>query len=89
MLLGQNVAGQLETLRGRGWSRASIASGRTTRPKLEQMRQTVDEKLHATFEQRLSESFKQVFGTARAGGIKGLGEMQILATGVGGSQSAY
>ena len=28
--------------------------------KLEQMRQTVDEKLHATLEKRLSESFKQV-----------------------------
>ena len=28
--------------------------------KLEEMRQTVDEKLHATLEQRLGESFKQV-----------------------------
>jgi len=31
-----------------------------TSNKLEQMRQTVDEKLHATLEQRLGESFKQV-----------------------------
>jgi len=50
--------------------------------KLEQMRQTVDEKLHATLEQRLSESFKQV--SERLELVhKGLGEMQVLAAGVG------
>jgi DNA recombination protein RmuC len=50
--------------------------------KLEQMRQTVDEKLHATLEQRLSESFKQV--SERLEQVhKGLGEMQVLAAGVG------
>lgn len=50
--------------------------------KLEQMRQTVDEKLHATLEQRLSESFKVV--SERLELVhKGLGEMQALATGVG------
>jgi DNA recombination protein RmuC len=50
--------------------------------KLEQMRQTVDEKLHATLEQRLSESFKQV--SERLELVhKGLGEMQTLAIGVG------
>lgn len=50
--------------------------------KLEQMRQTVDEKLHATLEQRLSESFRQV--SERLEQVhKGLGEMQTLATGVG------
>jgi DNA recombination protein RmuC len=50
--------------------------------KLEQMRQTVDEKLHATLEKRLSESFKQV--SERLELVhKGLGEMQSLATGVG------
>ena len=50
--------------------------------KLEAMRQTVDEKLHATLEQRLSESFKQV--SERLELVhKGLGEMQTLATGVG------
>jgi DNA recombination protein RmuC len=50
--------------------------------KLEQMRQTVDEKLHATLEQRLSESFKQV--SERLELVhKGLGEMQSLAAGVG------
>ena len=50
--------------------------------KLEQMRSTVDEKLQATLEQRLGESFKQV--SERLEQVhKGLGEMQTLATGVG------
>jgi DNA recombination protein RmuC len=50
--------------------------------KLEQMRQTVDEKLHATLEKRLSESFRQV--SERLELVhKGLGEMQSLAAGVG------
>ena len=50
--------------------------------KLEQMRQTVDEKLHATLEQRLAQSFRQV--SERLEQVhKGLGEMQTLATGVG------
>ena len=50
--------------------------------KLEQMRLTVDEKLHATLEMRLSESFKQV--SERLELVhKGLGEMQALAVGVG------
>jgi DNA recombination protein RmuC len=50
--------------------------------KLEQMRLTVDEKLHATLEKRLSESFKQV--SERLELVhKGLGEMQALAVGVG------
>ncbi|MDA8405097.1 MAG: DNA recombination protein RmuC [Desulfobacteraceae bacterium] len=49
---------------------------------LEQMRQTVDEKLQGTLEKRLGESFKQV--SERLELVhKGLGEMQILATGVG------
>jgi DNA recombination protein RmuC len=50
--------------------------------KLEAMRQTVDEKLHATLEQRLGESFKLV--SERLEQVhRGLGEMQTLATGVG------
>ncbi|MEJ6005674.1 DNA recombination protein RmuC [Paucibacter sp. AS339] len=50
--------------------------------KLEQMRATVDEKLHATLEQRLGESFKQV--AERLEQVhKGLGEMQGLARDVG------
>lgn len=50
--------------------------------KLEQMRATVDEKLHATLEQRLGESFKLV-GERLELVHKGLGEMQTLASGVG------
>jgi DNA recombination protein RmuC len=50
--------------------------------RLEKMRQTVDEKLHNTLEQRLGESFKLV--SDRLENVqKGLGEMQALATGVG------
>lgn len=50
--------------------------------KLEQMRQTVDEKLQGTLEARLGESFKQV--SDRLEQVhKGLGEMQTLAAGVG------
>jgi len=50
--------------------------------KLEEMRRTVDEKLHATLEQRLGESFKMVSDRLEAV-HKGLGEMQSLAVGVG------
>ena len=50
--------------------------------KLDQMRQTVDEKLHSTLEARLGESFRQVSDRLEQV-YKGLGEMQVLATGVG------
>ena len=49
---------------------------------LEQMRATVDEKLQATLEARLGESFKLVSERLEAV-HKGLGEMQSLASGVG------
>lgn len=50
--------------------------------KLEEMRVTVDEKLHNTLEKRLGESFKLVSERLEAV-QKGLGEMQSLANGVG------
>jgi len=50
--------------------------------KLDQMRATVDEKLHETLEKRLGDSFKQVSGQLEQV-HKGLGEMQNLAAGVG------
>jgi len=50
--------------------------------KLEQMRQTVDEKLQATLEKRLGESFKLV-GDNLERVIKSLGEMQAVASDVG------
>ena len=50
--------------------------------KLDEMRNTVDEKLQSTLEKRLGESFKLVSERLEAV-HKGLGEMQELATGVG------
>ena len=53
-----------------------------TERQLEQVRATVDEKLHATLETRLGESFRQV--AERLEQVhRGLGEMQHLAQGVG------
>ncbi len=55
--------------------------------KLEQMRQTVDEKLHDTLEKRLGESFKLV--SERLEQVQlGLGAMQNLANDVGGLKRA-
>ncbi len=56
--------------------------------KLELMRQVVDEKLHATLEKRLGESFKLV--SDRLEKVhQGLGEMQNLATGVGDLKKVF
>ena len=49
---------------------------------LEKMRMTVDEKLHATLERRLGESFRIVSESLEKVQL-GLGEMKSLATGVG------
>ncbi len=50
--------------------------------KLDEMRKTVDEKLHDTLNRRLGESFSEV--SSRLEQVhKGLGEMQALASGVG------
>ncbi|MFN8009989.1 MAG: DNA recombination protein RmuC [Holophagaceae bacterium] len=55
--------------------------------KLEEMRRTVDEKLHDTLEKRLGESFSLV--SQRLEQVqKGLGEMQSLASDVGGLKRA-
>jgi DNA recombination protein RmuC len=55
---------------------------RDNEQKLEQMRLTVDEKLHETLERRLGESFQLVNEQLHVVS-KGLGEMQVLADGVG------
>ena len=55
---------------------------KSTEEKLEKMRETVDEKLHKTLEERLGQSFKLVSDRLEAV-QKGLGEMQTLANGVG------
>lgn len=54
----------------------------TNSAKLDEMRATVDEKLQATLQTRLGESFKQVADRLEQV-HKGLGEMQTLAQGVG------
>lgn len=54
---------------------------RTNTEKLEQMRQTVDEKLQSSIEKRFNESFKLI--SERLEQVhKGLGEMQTIASGV-------
>jgi len=77
-----------ETLDGRFDSLKKIVDDRLDKirddnaKQLEQMRQTVDEKLQGTLEKRLGESFKLV--SERLELVhKGLGEMQALATNVG------
>ncbi len=50
--------------------------------KLDEMRATVDEKLHDTLEKRLGESFRQVSDRLEQV-YRGLGEMRSLAVGVG------
>lgn len=68
--LRQTMGQQLELMRQENGQR------------LESMRATVDEKLHATLEKRLGESFQLV--SERLEIVhKGLGEMQTLASGVG------
>lgn len=55
----------------------------STEKKLEEMRQTVDEKLQKTLSERIGQSFEMV--SKQLDGVqKGLGEMQTLAQDVGG-----
>jgi DNA recombination protein RmuC len=90
--LGQAQARQIETLRAGLERQVEVlrtavddrlrAIQHDNATKLDQMRQTVDEKLQSTLESRLGESFRQV--SERLEQVyKGLGEMQVLATGVG------
>ena len=69
-VLKQTVEGRLDAIR------AESAS------KLEEMRKTVDERLQATLETRLGESFNRVVEQLERV-HKGIGEMQTLAAGVG------
>lgn len=79
--LGQSNEQKLEQLRV-ALNERLLAIQSDNSAKLEEMRQTVDEKLHATLEQRLGESFKLV--SDRLEQVhRGLGEMQVLAAGVG------
>jgi DNA recombination protein RmuC len=72
---------QFEALRGAVEQRLDRIQ-KDSAEKLELMRKTVDDKLHETLDKRLSESFKTV--SERLEQVhKGLGEMQVLAAGVG------
>jgi len=79
--LSETLAEQLRLL-SESNERRLIALQEGNEKKLDQMRATVDEKLHATLEQRLGESFKQVADRLEQV-HKGLGEMQTLARDVG------
>jgi len=73
--------GRMDKLRETLEERLRLIQEDTAR-KLEQMRATVDEKLHDTLEKRLGEAFKLV--SERLELVqRGLGEMQTLASGVG------
>ncbi|RPH62135.1 MAG: DNA recombination protein RmuC [Burkholderiales bacterium] len=79
--LREGTEGRLEALRETLERRLRELQGDNA-IRLEEMRRTVDEKLHATLEQRLGASFKQV--SDRLEQVhKGLGEMQALASDVG------
>jgi DNA recombination protein RmuC len=78
---GDALAEQLRLL-SEANERRLIALQEGNEKKLDQMRATVDEKLHATLELRLGESFKQVADRLEQV-HKGLGEMQTLARDVG------
>lgn len=68
--LRQTVEGRLDAIRSESATR------------LEEMRKTVDERLQATLETRLGESFNRVVEQLERV-YKGIGEMQSLAAGVG------
>ena len=79
--LGKSQDTQLENVRKTIHDRLE-AMQTSNEKKLDQMRNTVDEKLQSTLEKRLGESFNQV--SKRLEEVqRGLGEMQELATGVG------
>jgi DNA recombination protein RmuC len=79
--LTQSNESRLEAVRATVEQRLEVLRADNAQ-KLEHIRLTVDEKLHATLEQRLGESFKLV--SDRLEQVhKGLGEMQTLAAGVG------
>jgi DNA recombination protein RmuC len=79
--LTQSNEGRLEAVRVTVEQRLDVLRNDNSQ-KLEQMRATVDEKLQATLEHRLGESFRIV--SDRLEQVhRGLGEMQTLAVGVG------
>jgi len=79
--LSRNTLEQADLLRTNVENKLTVIQ-QDNSAKLEQMRATVDEKLHVTLEQRLGESFRLV--SERLEQVHaGLGEMKTLASGVG------
>lgn len=79
--LGKALRDEAELLRNSVDSKLSAIQNDST-AKLEQIRATVDEKLQSTLQQRLGDSFKIV--SERLEQVHaGLGEMRVLASGVG------
>ncbi|MEG2393968.1 MAG: DNA recombination protein RmuC, partial [Ruthenibacterium sp.] len=72
---------RLENIRATMETRITAMQGENAK-KLDEMRQTVDEKLQKTLETKLQQSFARVSEQLESV-YKGLGEMQTLATGVG------
>jgi DNA recombination protein RmuC len=79
--LAQKSESQQEALRTTVEGRLDVLRSENAE-KLELMRQTVDEKLQGTLEQRLGASFKMV-NDSLTRVHESVGEMQVLATGVG------
>lgn len=79
--LTESNAQRLSELRGAVDNRLREIQAQNT-AELEKMRHTVDEKLQSTLEQRLGQSFRLV-GERLDQVLKGFGEMQALAAGVG------
>ena len=75
---------ELQSLRQETGASLEAVRGDTER-KLESIRATVDDRLHATLEARLGESFRQVSEQLQHV-FEGLGEMRTLARGVGDLQ---
>ena len=79
--LRNGVGGQLEGMnKNMNWQIANLT--RENSRQLDQIRETVDEKLQKTLEQRIGQSFRTVNESLEQVS-RGLGEMQNLARGVG------
>lgn len=77
----KEISENLQTIQKTVDTRVKTLQDENTK-KLEEMRETVDEKLKASVEKRFNESFKTISGQLTQV-YEGLGEMKHLATGVG------
>lgn len=77
----QEISANLQTIQKTVDTRVKTLQDENTK-KLDQMRETVDEKLKASVEKRFNESFKTI-SSQLTQVYQGLGEMKNLATGVG------